>query len=183
MKLDIRTKLVLVSLGLIAASIFVLESYLRPQVEAEIVAGLRTDLFARLALMERDVSALGAGAPDSAWDALAAKLGTHAAAHLVLDTGMGRMGFPSETWDETRVRELQNLAHVRWEGLASHLPSADEDREFTAAQIEQFHKAVAAAHNAGLQPKWIHLDNSSGLLGGLPARMSSSGSMTPVPVR
>ncbi len=101
----------------------------------------------------------------AAWDALAGKLGSLVAAHLVLDTGMGRMGFPEETWDESRARALQNLAHVRWEGLASHLPSADEDREFTAGQIEQFRKAVGVAHDAGLRPKWVHLDNSAGLLG------------------
>ena len=52
MRLDIRTKLVLVSLGLIAASIFVLEAYLRPLIEQEILDGLRADLFGRLALIE-----------------------------------------------------------------------------------------------------------------------------------
>ena len=58
MKLDIRAKLVLVSVGLIAASLFVLEIYLRPLIEEEIVAGKRADLFAHLAVLERQVACL-----------------------------------------------------------------------------------------------------------------------------
>ena len=77
MKLDIRAKLVLVSLGLIVVSILVLEAYLRPLIQQEIVDNLQTDLFARLALIERD--AAGAAAPGPAdWDALADDLGARA---------------------------------------------------------------------------------------------------------
>ncbi len=101
----------------------------------------------------------------AAWEALAAKHDTLVQAHLVIDTGMGRMGFPEEKWNEASAREMLKFANIRWEGLASHLPSADEDAGFTAAQIERFRTAVAVAHGAGLRPRWIHLDNSGGLLG------------------
>lgn len=85
MKLDIRTKLVLVSLGLIAASIFILESYLRPQVEQEIVESVRTDLFARLSLVERDIAPQAAGGlPPAKWDALADEFGGRAEMRLTL---------------------------------------------------------------------------------------------------
>jgi alanine racemase len=101
----------------------------------------------------------------AAWDALAAKNHTRVPAHLVIDTGMGRMGIPEEAWNEAAARDLANLTHIRWEGLASHLPSADEDEGFTAAQIERFRRVVRVAQGAGLRPRWIHLDNSAGLLG------------------
>ncbi len=101
----------------------------------------------------------------AAWDALAARLGRTVHAHIVIDTGMGRMGIPEEVWNENTARDLQKFLHIRWEGLASHLPSADEDEGFTLAQIERFRKVVAQAHIGGLRPRWVHLDNSAGLLG------------------
>ncbi len=101
----------------------------------------------------------------AAWNALAAKLDTAVHGHIAIDTGMGRMGFPEESWKETSARDLLRFSHVHWEGLASHLPSADEDVAFTTAQIDRFRKVVAIAHAAGLRPRWIHLDNSAGILG------------------
>ena len=78
MKLDIRTKLVLVSLGLIAVSILVLETYLRPLIQQEIVDTLRTDLFARLSLIEREAAAHATGSRANEWAALADDLGVRA---------------------------------------------------------------------------------------------------------
>jgi hypothetical protein len=78
MKLDIRAKLVLVSLGLIAVSILVLEVYLRPLLEQEIVESRRADMFARLSLIERDVEARAAAMPQPDWDTLADDLGARA---------------------------------------------------------------------------------------------------------
>jgi two-component system phosphate regulon sensor histidine kinase PhoR len=83
-KLDIRTKLVLVSMGLIAASIVILEAYLRPLVEQEIVDGLHTDLFARLALVERDVAPLVGAGTGVSWDDLADDFGAGAGLRLTL---------------------------------------------------------------------------------------------------
>lgn len=100
-----------------------------------------------------------------ALDALAAKLGVKAHAHAVVDTGMGRMGFPEEAWDVACVRELLSLPHFIWEGIASHLPVPDEDVAFTRAQIAGFARCVGAARAAGMQPRWIHTANSAGLLG------------------
>lgn len=99
------------------------------------------------------------------WNTLAGRLRLKARAHLVIDTGMGRMGFPEESWNEAVARALMGLAHVKWEGIASHLPSADEDRAFTRAQIARFQRSIAIARAAGLRPRWVHLDNSAGLLG------------------
>ncbi|MCE9520616.1 MAG: alanine racemase [Verrucomicrobia bacterium] len=99
------------------------------------------------------------------WDGLAAKLDMTLHGHIAIDTGMGRMGFPEEMWNETTARDLLKFPHIHWEGLASHLPSADEDVAFTTAQIDRFRKVVAIAHAAELRPHWIHLDNSAGMLG------------------
>lgn len=101
----------------------------------------------------------------AAWNALAGKLRLKAHAHLVIDTGMGRMGIPEKRWDRATARGLLGLAHMKWEGIASHLPSAAEDRAITRRQIGRFRKSVAIARAAGFRPRWVHLDNSAGLLG------------------
>ncbi len=82
--------------------------------------------------------------------------------HLAVDTGMGRGGFVAADLSNslTHIAEMQGL---EIEGIGSHLPSADEDREFTLAQFARFKAIVAAA--AVTRFKWIHLSNSAGLLG------------------
>lgn len=101
----------------------------------------------------------------TALDSLASKLGTEAHVHVIVDTGMGRMGFPEASWDEPTIAALLALKHITWEGIASHLPSPDEDAAFTRAQIARFAACVETARNAGLQPRWVHTANSAGLLG------------------
>jgi alanine racemase len=59
--------------------------------------------------------------------------------HFVLDTGMGRIGL----WDgeaAEEFRRLTELAQVRVTALSSHLPVADEDREYTADQLDRFRR-------------------------------------------
>jgi alanine racemase len=99
-----------------------------------------------------------------ALDALAARLGVKVHAHAVVDTGMGRMGFPEHAWDAGTIEKLLSLPHFIWEGIASHLPSPDEDVAFTRAQIATFARCVDTARVAGMQPRWVHTANSAGLL-------------------
>ena len=68
MKLDIRTKLVLVSLGLIGVSILVLEVAVRGQIERDIYDSLRADLFGRLDLIEHDAALRSPEMDAAAWD-------------------------------------------------------------------------------------------------------------------
>ncbi len=79
--------------------------------------------------------------------------------HIALDTGMGRMGAPVGQLDEL-LQAIENSEHCELCGIASHFPSADEDKAFTREQIEQFRKLIPA--NATCH---IHLANSAGLLG------------------
>jgi two-component system phosphate regulon sensor histidine kinase PhoR len=74
MKLSIRGKLFAVSLALIGVSVLASEIYLRPAIEQNLLDSIRTDLFARLSLVEhaagRETDLLPAH-----WDALADELG------------------------------------------------------------------------------------------------------------
>ncbi|MGJ8673744.1 alanine racemase [Rubritalea sp.] len=78
--------------------------------------------------------------------------------HITLDTGMGRGGFLAGSLSSAieKIKQLPNLTLV---GIGSHLPSADEDREFTLQQFSQFESSVL-----GCDLKYLHLSNSAGLL-------------------
>ena len=94
---------------------------------------------------------------------LAAVQGKRLKVHLAVDTGMGRGGFVAEHLPETMAR-LELLGNLEIEGIGSHLPSADEDEEFTLRQFEQFQAIIREL--GGLERfRWRHLANSAGLLG------------------
>jgi alanine racemase len=94
---------------------------------------------------------------------LAAAAGKRLKVHLAVDTGMGRGGFVLEALPEA-MAALESLANLEIEGIGSHLPSADEDPEFTRGQIARFHEIVEKLGGAA-RFKWRHLLNSAGLLG------------------
>lgn len=87
-------------------------------------------------------------------------------AHLALDTGMGRGGFLPTQLAEA-VERVSLLPGIRLTGIGSHLPSADEDAEFTREQFVQFDRLM---HEVGFDASptpgdfYLHLSNSAGLL-------------------
>jgi alanine racemase len=83
--------------------------------------------------------------------------------HLAVDTGMGRGGFVAEHLPE-KLANLERMDHLEIEGIGSHLPSADEDEEFTLKQFARF-EAIIAELGGAPRFKWRHLSNSAGLLG------------------
>ena len=85
-------------------------------------------------------------------------------AHLAVDTGMGRGGFlPQQLAEAIEYLSLEknNLIHLK--GIGSHLPSADEDEDFTRAQFDLFDKLVTSFKTD--KEFHLHLSNSAGLLG------------------
>lgn len=95
------------------------------------------------------------------FDAAARRLGKVAAVHVVVDTGMGRMGVALDE-AENLVRQVQNLEGLTLGGLASHFPSADEDEAFSRQQMARFGELLA---DLGLDSDVrVHLGNSAGLL-------------------
>ena len=83
--------------------------------------------------------------------------------HLAVDTGMGRGGFVADHLSE-KLAQLERMEHLEIEGIGSHLPSADEDEEFTLKQFARF-EAIIADLGGASRFKWRHLSNSAGLLG------------------
>jgi len=73
--------------------------------------------------------------------------------HITVDTGMGRGGFLPSTLAE-QFSEILKLEHIIVEGIGSHLPSADEDKEFTLKQFQNFEEIVK---QCDYDFKYIHL--------------------------
>lgn len=97
------------------------------------------------------------------FDGLAKAAGKRLKVHLAVDTGMGRGGFVAEGLREV-FAELLKLPNLEIEGIGSHLPSADEDEEFTRKQFDAFRSIINEL--GGVETfRWRHLANSAGLLG------------------
>lgn len=97
------------------------------------------------------------------FNALAMAAGKRLKVHLAVDTGMGRGGFLLAELPEL-MTGLKQLRHLEIEGIGSHLPSADDDEEFTRGQISRYREVIDALGGPE-QFKWRHLLNSAGLLG------------------
>ncbi len=88
--------------------------------------------------------------------------------HLKIDTGMLRQGVsPREALRAARI--LDDCASIELEGVFTHFSVADgasdEDRAFTARQVEIFNRVRAELRDNGIDPPSVHLANSAGVLG------------------
>jgi len=83
--------------------------------------------------------------------------------HIALDSGMGRGGFLVEQLPR-QLDDLLSLDAIRLEGIGSHMPCADEDREFSLAQIGTFSNLVTKLQQS-TDFKYLHLANSAAIIG------------------
>ncbi len=90
MKVDIRGKLFGVSFGLALLSLLTEALILRPAVESDVVDHIREDLFVRVA-MAADAATARPPKNRVEWDALAKRVGVHAAARVTFIDGEGRV--------------------------------------------------------------------------------------------
>lgn len=95
--------------------------------------------------------------------ALGQARGRAVAAHMALDTGMGRVGIWEEEAEDA-ARVLAELPGLEITGLASHLPSADEDAAWSREQLSRFHELAGRLRRERFPRAIIHVDNSAGLL-------------------
>ena len=94
----------------------------------------------------------------------AAKCQLTARVHLLVDSGMGRLGcLPQKTVD--LARSIVDAEQVELEGLFSHLARADEaDPAPTLKQEKVFNDVIDELAENDLLPEIIHMANSAGTL-------------------
>jgi alanine racemase len=97
------------------------------------------------------------------FDTAAARRGRRVRVHVKVDTGMGRLGVPAMRAVEL-VSSLQGLRHVEVQGIFTHYSSAEDDRDFSAAQREQFAAVLKELRQRKLLPPLVHANNSAALL-------------------
>ena len=97
-------------------------------------------------------------------DQAARLLGKKAKIHLKINTGMNRLGVePPEAL--ALALELGRLENIEFEGVFSHLASADCPNNFGATeQIRIFTALMNSFHASGLKVPLRHLANSAGLI-------------------
>lgn len=83
--------------------------------------------------------------------------------HIEVDTGMGRGGIMyAEALD--LIRKISKLAHVRLEGIFSHLASSEKLISYNDKQWRLFSNILADIESAGLDIPIRHIDNSGAIL-------------------
>lgn len=83
--------------------------------------------------------------------------------HIEVDTGEGRNGIlPVEL--PVFLDKVLELKNIEIEGVFTHLTCADSDEEYTYNQLEKFDNAVSYIKERGVDIKFIHAANSSGIL-------------------
>jgi len=109
------------------------------------------------------IPSLSSLAEAAAFGALGESFGRTVEAHLILDTGMGRIGL----WEDDAERMAREIAAVRGlsiTGLGSHLPVADEDAEFTSAQLDRFSALARRLRENAFPDATLHIENSAGVI-------------------
>ena len=132
MKFGIRAKLFTVSLTLIVVSLAAGEWYLRSAIERDLVARIRADLSARLALVAEQARVLAATghATTVEWDALADRLGPLAQARVTFINAQGVVMGDSELSGEALAR-VENHGH-RPEVIAALAGRSTDEVRFSA---------------------------------------------------
>lgn len=96
------------------------------------------------------------------FDSAARDAGVVADVHVKIDTGMGRLGVPSDDVGQF-CEALSRFQHIRVDGLITHLAAADDPEQegFTKRQLARFSKAVTLFRERGFSPSYIHAANSA----------------------
>ncbi len=94
-------------------------------------------------------------------DESARRQGRRARVHLMVDTGMGRLGVTPARAVEL-AREIAELPHLSFEGIATHYASAASPIPLqTERQFHLFRETVAGIRALGIDPGIVHASSSA----------------------
>lgn len=84
-----------------------------------------------------------------------------ATCHVLVDTGMGRLGIPTSN-AISDIKEIIQLSGIELEGIYSHFPSAYSDKKFSEQQIQRLLDTIEKLKTHHIF-KEIHISNSDGI--------------------
>lgn len=93
-------------------------------------------------------------------EAVAANTTAHC--HVLIDTGMGRLGVPLADAEQV-VSQAVSLPGLGCEGIYSHFPYAYADIAFSNRQVEQFKALLERLALRNIAFRWVHMANSDGI--------------------
>jgi alanine racemase len=95
--------------------------------------------------------------------ALAARqAGKQLSVHVKIDTGMGRVGCSSA--DALEIIEYVHKSYnLIMQGLCTHFPSAEDDKDFTLQQVNELKRLAALATHKRINCGLLHAANSAAL--------------------
>lgn len=116
-------------------------------------------------LVENDIIlTIGSQEAGEAVDTVALEINKKVRAHIKIDTGFGRYGFIYKQ-KEKMVETIKSLKNVQIEGMFSHFSIAFfGDGKETKEQYNRFLQCVEELKNNGIEPKILHVSNSSAFL-------------------
>ncbi|WP_089719907.1 alanine racemase [Candidatus Entotheonella palauensis] len=89
--------------------------------------------------------------------------GQRVAVHVNVDTGMGRLGLQPHHIPAL-LDEMETLTHLDWQGVMTHLATADHpDERILQEQWQGFCRVVQTLHDRGVAPRYLHAANSAAL--------------------
>jgi alanine racemase len=94
----------------------------------------------------------------------AAAKGVQHPVHLKVDTGMGRLGVAVDQLPAL-LTQLKAARHLLLEGFSTHLASSEiMDAPSVAEQERNFDLARRLVHEAGMEPRFIHMANTGAVI-------------------
>ncbi len=85
--------------------------------------------------------------------------------HIKLDTGMGRIGFQTDTKSADEIKEIKQLPNIFVQGIFSHFAAADfEDKEYSRQQAQQFNDFIQRLETMNIHIPVKHLANSAAIM-------------------
>lgn len=83
--------------------------------------------------------------------------------HILVDTGMGRLGLQSQHAFEL-IKKIVAMPHLRCTGIYSHFPVAYSDgSDYTLAQVNRFKELLTSLKNDGIEFDIVHIANSDAI--------------------
>lgn len=98
-----------------------------------------------------------------ALDHWSSQAGVQTPVHIKIDTGMGRLGVNEDVALDFVEALRRECPHLVLEGIYTHFPVADTDRDFTLAQMHHFRDIVFLLENQFITFAYVHASNSLGL--------------------